>query len=177
MSNVPKSHNPPLDIVRGIISANVCCPTNRKWARLQPKYTLFSSSFINHESIYKPSTIGPIMSVRVVSRIRPLLPKELDKDTIVRAESSQEGGPVNVVRIPNPKNEAEEFSFTFNGVYDMQTTQEELFTKEGMDLYWPLFKSVIADHEQLHLISNLFFRASILQYLHMELRGRARHIQ
>ncbi|KAK0106426.1 hypothetical protein ONS96_004056 [Cadophora gregata f. sp. sojae] len=70
------------------------------------------------------------MSVRVVARIRPLLAKELDRDTIVRAESSQEGKPNNVVRIPNPKNEAEEFSFTFNGVYDMGTTQEELFTNE-----------------------------------------------
>ena len=67
----------------------------------------------------------------VVARIRPLLDKELDKDTIVRAESSQEGKPANLVRIPNPKNEAEEFSFTFNGVYDMEITQEELFTNEG----------------------------------------------
>ena len=40
---------------------------------------------------------------------------------------------MNIVRIPNPKNESEEFSFTFNGVYDMQTTQEELFTHEGME--------------------------------------------
>ena len=61
-----------------------------------------------------------------------MLGTELDKDTIVRAECSQEGKPMNVVRIPNPKNEAEEFSFTFNGVYDMETTQEELFTSEGM---------------------------------------------
>jgi hypothetical protein len=68
----------------------------------------------------------------VVARIRPLLDKELDKDTIVRAESSQDGKPTNLVRIPNPKNEAEEFSFAFNGVYDMATTQEELFTNEGM---------------------------------------------
>lgn len=71
------------------------------------------------------------MSVRVVARIRPLLGKELDKDTIVRAECSQEGKPMDIVRIPNPKNEAEEFSFTFNGVYNMETTQEELFTNEG----------------------------------------------
>ncbi|KAG4431065.1 hypothetical protein IFR05_013457 [Cadophora sp. M221] len=63
------------------------------------------------------------MSVRVVARVRPLLAKELDKDTIVRVES-------NVLKLPNPKNEAEEFSFTFNGVYDMGTTQEELFTNE-----------------------------------------------
>jgi hypothetical protein len=71
------------------------------------------------------------MSVRVVARIRPLLGKELDKDTIVRAECSQEGKPMDIVRIPNPKNEAEEFSFAFNGVYDTETTQEELFTNEG----------------------------------------------
>lgn len=70
----------------------------------------------------------------VVARIRPLLDKELDKDTIVRAESSVEGKPANLVRIPNPKNEAEEFSFTFNGVYDMGTSQEELFTNEGMGI-------------------------------------------
>lgn len=71
----------------------------------------------------------------MVARIRPLLDKELDRDTIVRAESSVEGKPANVVRIPNPKNEAEEFSFTFNGVYDMGTTQEELFTNEGKSIY------------------------------------------
>jgi hypothetical protein len=73
------------------------------------------------------------MSVRVVARIRPLLDKELDKNTIVRAECSQEGKPMNIVRIPNPKNESEEFSFAFNGVYDKETTQEELFTNEGRE--------------------------------------------
>jgi hypothetical protein len=67
----------------------------------------------------------------VVARIRPLLDKELDKDIIVRAECSQDDKPMNIVRIPNPKNEVEEFSFTFNGVYDLGTTQEELFNKEG----------------------------------------------
>lgn len=56
---------------------------------------------------------------------------ELDKDIIVRAECSEDGKPMNIVRIPNPKNESEEFSFMFNGVYDMETTQEELFTNEG----------------------------------------------
>lgn len=71
------------------------------------------------------------MSVRVVARIRPLLGKELEKDTIVRAECSEEGKPMNIVRIPNPKKESEEFSFAFNGVYDLGTSQEELFTAEG----------------------------------------------
>lgn len=41
---------------------------------------------------------------------------------------------MNVVRIPNPKNLAEEFSFTFNGVYDLGTSQEDLFNQEGT--YW-----------------------------------------
>jgi hypothetical protein len=67
----------------------------------------------------------------VVARLRPLLEKENEKDVIVHAECGQEGNSPNVIRIPNPKNESEEFSFTFNGVYDMKTTQEELFTKEG----------------------------------------------
>ena len=67
----------------------------------------------------------------MVARLRPLLPKELDKDIIVNCEGSKDGKVANIVRIPNPKNEAEEFSFAFNGVYDMGTTQEELFTNEG----------------------------------------------
>ncbi|RYO86608.1 hypothetical protein DL766_002339 [Monosporascus sp. MC13-8B] len=59
------------------------------------------------------------MSVRVVARIRPLLEKELDKDIIVHAASSEDGKPCSVVKIPNPKNEAEEFSFAFNGGLDV----------------------------------------------------------
>ena len=64
------------------------------------------------------------MSVKVIARIRPLLKSELDKDTIVDAD-----GPV--VRIPNPKNENESFSFQFNSVYGSETTQQELFDGEG----------------------------------------------
>ncbi|OAA59579.1 kinesin family protein [Niveomyces insectorum RCEF 264] len=70
------------------------------------------------------------MSVRVVARIRPLLPNELDKDVIVRVDSSEEGRPPNVVKLPSPKNEAEEFSFTFNSVYDQAASQETLFNAE-----------------------------------------------
>ncbi|KAK4119828.1 kinesin-domain-containing protein [Parathielavia appendiculata] len=70
------------------------------------------------------------MSVRVVARIRPLLEKELDKDIIVHADRVGDGKPLTVVKIPNPKNEAEEFSFAFNSVYDQATTQEDLFTAE-----------------------------------------------
>ena len=71
------------------------------------------------------------MSVRVVARIRPLLPKELDKDIIVQAGSSEDGSQPNVVKIPSPKNESEIFSFAFNSVYGQETTQEELFNAEG----------------------------------------------
>lgn len=78
------------------------------------------------------------MSVRVVARIRPLLDRELDKDIIVRPASNDDGKSSSVVKIPNPRNESEEFSFTFNSVYDQATTQEELFTAEGTHRTQPL---------------------------------------
>ena len=71
------------------------------------------------------------MSVRVVARIRPLLESEQDKDVVVRAEAADVGKPDTIVKIPNPRNEAEEFSFAFNSVYDQTVTQEALFTAEG----------------------------------------------
>lgn len=74
------------------------------------------------------------MSVRVVARIRPLLKHELDKDAIVTAESSNDGdckARPTVVRIPNPKNEAESFSFQFSSVYEESATQQELFDTES----------------------------------------------
>ncbi|KJK87144.1 hypothetical protein H633G_08997 [Metarhizium anisopliae BRIP 53284] len=70
------------------------------------------------------------MSVRVVARIRPLLETELDKDIIVRPDGAEAGGPHTIVKIPNPKNQAEDFSFAFNAVYDQSTSQETLFTSE-----------------------------------------------
>lgn len=73
------------------------------------------------------------MSVRVVARIRPLLKLELDKDIIVEAAASgnEPLGSPTIVRIPNPKNEAEAFSFQFNSVYDQQATQQQIFDNEG----------------------------------------------
>jgi hypothetical protein len=82
-------------------------------------------------SIHAVAPILVNMSVRVVARIRPLLKSELDKDVIVTADRTEAGRAPNVVKIPNPKNEAEEFSFAFNSVYDQQTSQEELFSAEG----------------------------------------------
>ncbi|CAG8196717.1 unnamed protein product [Penicillium olsonii] len=94
------------------------------------------------------------MSVRVVARVRPLLKSERDLDVILRTGSSaptdsksrlsSAGDKTektdkklaalrdrdNVVRIPNPKNEGEEYAFQFNGVYDAQVSQQELFDAE-----------------------------------------------
>ncbi|KAK1827283.1 hypothetical protein QBC39DRAFT_375756 [Podospora conica] len=47
------------------------------------------------------------MSVLVVARIRPLLEKELGKDTIVHADRAEEGKPLTIVKVPSPKNKAE----------------------------------------------------------------------
>ncbi|KAI0205945.1 kinesin-II 95 kDa subunit [Astrocystis sublimbata] len=70
------------------------------------------------------------MSVRVVARIRPLLEKETERDIIVRPATNDDGRSSTVVKIPNPRNESEEFSFTFNSVYDQSTNQEDLFAAE-----------------------------------------------
>ncbi|KAJ9665200.1 hypothetical protein H2201_004674 [Coniosporium apollinis] len=72
------------------------------------------------------------MSVRVVARIRPLLKLELDKDSIITAApaGNETVGSPTVVRIPNPKNEAEHFSFQFNSVYDQEATQQDIYDHE-----------------------------------------------
>ncbi|ERF71252.1 hypothetical protein EPUS_05304 [Endocarpon pusillum Z07020] len=62
------------------------------------------------------------MSVRVVARIRPLLQSENKKDAIVEAIGTDEASSArpSIVKIPNPKNLSEDFTFQFNGVYDEQ---------------------------------------------------------
>lgn len=77
------------------------------------------------------------MSIRVVARIRPLLNSEIEKDVITSADG-------NFVKIPNPKNESEEFSFAFNKAYDQGTPQEELFTAEGTTPHPPLNSTIAA---------------------------------
>src|ERR1700712_1165578 len=71
------------------------------------------------------------MSVRVVARIRPLLKAEIEKDIIVSSSNSDQSGDSNLVRIPNPRNDAELYSFQFNSVYDQHAVQQELFDSEG----------------------------------------------
>ncbi|KAL2828950.1 P-loop containing nucleoside triphosphate hydrolase protein [Aspergillus cavernicola] len=89
------------------------------------------------------------MSVRVVARVRPLLKSERDVDVILHTgskhaisskadwKSSQDTSKLaalrdrdTLVRIPNPKNENEEYSFQFNAVYDAAASQQELFEAE-----------------------------------------------
>ena len=86
----------------------------------------------------------------------------------MRAECSQEGGYVNVIRIPNPKDPKEEFKFTFNGVYGMETTQEELFTNEGTAIDG--FGIIKLTSSQSHPPLSLFFKVSMLPSLHTVLR-------
>lgn len=96
------------------------------------------SCFILHD--FPPSTpgcSGSNMSVRVVARIRPLLEGEAEKDVIVRADTKDGSKKPTVVKIPNPKNESEDFKFSFGGVYDQSATQEALFTAEGMSAVVP----------------------------------------
>lgn len=77
------------------------------------------------------------MSVRVVARIRPLLKNELDKDTIVTAETLEGETVPAVVRIPSPKNDAESFSFQFSSVYEQDATQQQLFDAESTSFSRP----------------------------------------
>ncbi|RKF76682.1 Kinesin-like protein KIF22 [Golovinomyces cichoracearum] len=82
------------------------------------------------------------MSIRVVARIRPVFDEESKTQIIVRAESSKGTKPYNIIRIPNPKKEREEFSFTFNAVYDSESTQEELFANEVSPHLKSLFRGL-----------------------------------
>ena len=77
------------------------------------------------------------MSVRVVARIRPLLKSEIEKDQILSSHPGPDGN-TSIVKIPNPKNLAEEYSFQFNNVYDQDSTQQEIFDAEGEN--YPLSK-------------------------------------
>ena len=74
------------------------------------------------------------MSVRVVARIRPLLKHELDKDAIVTAVPSTDrdsNSRPTTVRLPNPKNFAESFSFQFSSVFEQDATQQDIFDAES----------------------------------------------
>ena len=70
------------------------------------------------------------MSVRVVARVRPLLKSENGRDQVVSSHNGADNKP-SVVKIPNPKNFVEEYSFQFNSVYGQDSTQQDVFENEG----------------------------------------------
>jgi len=71
------------------------------------------------------------MSIRVVARIRPQQQNETGKDVIVSAVSHAPSDQPTLVRIPNPKNEGQAFTFQFSSVYDHLATQQQIFDNEG----------------------------------------------
>ena len=73
------------------------------------------------------------MAIRVVARIRPKQLSELGKDAILSTVSKTEASDQQptLVKIPNPKNEAEDFTFQFSSVYDHTATQQQIFDNEG----------------------------------------------
>lgn len=139
------------------------------------------------------------MSVRVVARVRPLLKTEREIDVIVRTGSSAPSeyksqqstnddrklaalrDRDNVVRIPNPKNGGEEYTFQFSAVYDAEVAQQEMFDAEGeCRLLSQLEKAssmANADQLQSHPPSSTSSTDSILQYSRMVSRALGKHTQ
>ena len=113
------------------------------------------------------------MSVRVIARMRPLLKSETEKDIIITTASAEiepESQPT-VVRIPNPKNECETFSFQFNSVYDQDASQQDIFDNEGNSNCLPMLivaKTQTLTRFQYHQQSNTSSMVSMLHFLHME---------
>jgi DNA uptake protein ComE-like DNA-binding protein len=82
------------------------------------------------------------MSVRVVARIRPLLSSERDIDRILSKHAGADDSS-SIVKIPNPKNLSEEYSFQFNSVYDQDSTQQQIFETEVS----PTIKQLFSGHD------------------------------
>ncbi|KAK3114059.1 hypothetical protein LTR53_007990 [Teratosphaeriaceae sp. CCFEE 6253] len=84
------------------------------------------------------------MSIRVVARIRPLLNAEIERDVIVSAArapgDADDTQQTSLVRIPNPKNAGEAYTFHFQGVYDRAATQAQLYEAEVAPTVKQLFK-------------------------------------
>lgn len=68
--------------------------------------------------------------MRVVARVRPLLKAEAEKDQIVAIHNGSDNK-AQIVKLPNPKNLSEEYSFQFAAAYGQDATQQELFDAEG----------------------------------------------
>ncbi len=118
------------------------------------------------------------MAIRVVARIRPQQPSELEKDVIVSAAGNESSDQPTLVKIPNPKNEGEDFTFQFSSVYNHAATQQQIFDNEG--------KRARSNRErigngvdplQYRLQSSTYSVDSMSQYLRMAVQARERLIQ
>lgn len=75
------------------------------------------------------------MTIRVVARIRPVHQTELERDTIVKV-AGIDGEAPTLVKVPNPKNEHEDFTFQFSSVYTEAAEQQIIFDNEGASMNW-----------------------------------------
>ena len=73
------------------------------------------------------------MTIRVVARIRPVHPTELEKDVIVKV-GGIDGEAPTLVKVPNPKNEHEDFTFQFSSVYSEAAEQQIIFDNESASM-------------------------------------------
>jgi hypothetical protein len=114
------------------------------------------------------------MSVRVIARVRPLQKSEFDKDVVLQTSCANSESRPSVVRIPNPRNEGENFSFQFNSVYDSGATQQDIFDGEGgvaFDRYGDWELTTVS---QLHQQSSISSMDSTLPFSHMASQAPAR---
>ena len=78
------------------------------------------------------SSLFEVMPVRVVARIRPPQHKDPDQDIIISTISNgYDTSYPTELKIPSPRSEKENFTFSFSSVYDHLKTQQELFDNEG----------------------------------------------
>ena len=91
------------------------------------------------------------MGIRVIARIRPQQQHELGKDVIVSTASNTESASAQstLVKIPNPKNESEDFTFQFSSVYDHTATQQQIFDNEGQWFASPSWVSATKNADPL----------------------------
>ena len=77
------------------------------------------------------------MAIRVIARIRPTQQNELERDVIVKAAGTDDDATSapTLVKIPNPKNQHENFTFQFSSVYNESAQQQQIFDSEGQSTY------------------------------------------
>lgn len=75
------------------------------------------------------------MAIRVVARIRPRRATESGEDIVVMTGSDENASTQpNLIRLPNPKNQGEAFSFQLHNVYASEATQQEIFDGESQSI-------------------------------------------